>query len=63
MSYTDPDRDRRIAELTAEADRYRGLYRETHALWRAGLRQAEAEEARGAVNALNWGDPDGSAGT
>lgn len=53
MTYTDPDRDRRIAELHAESDRWRDLYRETHALWRAGLRQAEAEQAWGVVNAFN----------
>ncbi len=63
MSYTDPDRDGRIAELRTQLEESRTAHAELHKLWRAGLREAEAEEAWGIVNALNWGNPDGSAGT
>jgi hypothetical protein len=63
MGYSDPDRDSRIAELTRQLNEERAARRELHTLWRAGLRQANAEQAWGVVNALNWGDPDGSAST
>ena len=42
MSYTDPDRDRQIADLRRQLADEQARYRETHALWSAGLRLAKA---------------------
>jgi hypothetical protein len=46
MSYSDPDRDQRIADLQREVQELREQNRATHAMWRAGLKAAERGESR-----------------
>jgi hypothetical protein len=63
MGYTDPDRDSQIRTLRRQLAEERAHYDDLHKLWRAGLRQANDDHAWGVVNALSWGNPDGSAST
>ena len=63
MSDTDPDRELELRTLRRQLAEERAHYDDLHKLWLAGRRQAEAEQAWGIVNALDGGNPDGSAGT
>lgn len=42
MSYSDPDRDQQITDLHKELDELRTQHQTLHAMWRAGLKAAQA---------------------